>query len=518
MSDDHAATAIGAYGSRLAKLNPTPTIDKLASEGMLMENCFCTNAICSPSRATILTGQYSHITGVTGLGGKVEKDKQTLPIELAKAGYETAVIGKWHLGTQPEAFNYYKVLKSQGKYHNPEFYERKNAQVLEVQVNEQGYSSDIIADSSIKWLKGRDKTKPFFLMIQFKAPHGPWDFAERYKELYADVEIPEPPTMRDRDGFGSIATRGHNNELDFAIGSSIGRRNHHRSYLAKARLKIDDLDDDEALTIAYQDYLKSYLRCVRGVDDNIKRLLDYLESEGELDNTLIVYTSDQGMFLGEHDFGDKRWMYEEALRMPFIIRYPKSINAAARSDAIVNNTDFAPTLLEFAGANTPSQMQGESFREILETGKEPADWRKGSYYRYWLHMNHHHNPAHFGIRTKDYKLIFFYGLSKKGTEDQTPPGWELYDIKNDPLETTNVYAKAEYKKIVKDLKQQLIELRKEVGDSDTGNSAIQNIIDEHWEDTHARANEISHESVKYWESYSKKKGSDKEKKKQKRIK
>ena len=253
------------------------------------------------------------------------------------------------------------------------------------------------------------------LLTHFKAPHGPWDAHERYDSLYADIDIPEPGSLFDNRKNGSIATRGHNDELLFNIGSSVGRRHRYRTHVGKDRAlrsKLSAMTDDEVKRAGYQSYLKQYLRCVRGVDDNIKLLLDHLESEGELDNTIVIYTSDQGMMLGEHDYIDKRWMYEESLRMPFIVRYPKVIPAGTRSDALINNTDFAPMLLDYAGVTTPESMQGHSFRSIMETGQEPADWRQASYYRYWMHMKHHYNPAHFGIRTKQWKLIFSTAWTK----------------------------------------------------------------------------------------------------------
>lgn len=500
MSDDHGAQSIGAYGGRLAELNPTPTLDRLAVEGVVMENTFCNNAICSPSRASILTGQYSHMTGVTGLGGSVQEADQTLPLQMRKAGYLTAVIGKWHLGEQPLAFDYYKVLESQGKYHNPEFLERVSRDVEESRYTEEGYCSDLIVDASLKWLEGRDKTKPFMLMTQFKAPHGPWDYHERYESLYADVDIPEPESLYRDPDHGSIATRGHNDELKFRIGTSVGRRNQFRSHTKaldrEIKNRFGEMTDDEIKHISYQDYAKRYLRCVRGVDDNIKRLLDYLEASGELDNTIVIYTADQGMFLGEHDYVDKRWMYEEGMRMPFIVRYPKAIPAATRSDALVNNTDFAPTLLDYAGIAAPASIQGRSFRSIMESGKEPSDWRQATYYRYWLHMNHHHNPAHMGIRSKEWKLIFFYGASDKaGKNIRTPPGWELYNIKNDPQERVNLFENPEYAGVVQELKAELIAVREEVQDSDADNAYLNEIIARHWDGDLEESIRISHAVV-----------------------
>ena len=511
MSDDHAVTAIGAYGSRLAPLNPTPTLDRLAAEGMVLENTFCNNSVCSPSRASILTGQYSHINGVRSLGGRVAEESQTLPLEMRKAGYQTAVIGKWHLGTQPLAFDYYKVLQSQGKYHNPEFFERTSPEAKESNYTQQGYCSDLVAQSSIEWLKKRDRTKPFMLLNHFKAPHGPWDAADRYDNLYADVEIPEPKSLWDNASNGSIATRGHNDELLQKIGSSVGRRHKYRSHVGKDRTlrsKLSSMTDDEVKRDGYQNYLKQYLRCVRGVDDNIKLLLDYLRSEGELDNTIVIYTSDQGMMLGEHDYIDKRWMYEESLRMPFIVRYPKAIKAGTRSDALVNNTDFAPMLLDYAGVMTPESMQGHSFRSIMETGQEPADWRQASYYRYWMHMKHHYNPAHFGIRTKEWKLIFFYGVDEKLGKGAapTPPAWELYNIKSDPLEMNNLYGDPQYTKIADRLKQQLEATRAKVKDSDADYPHIAKIISRHWNGGEEEAIRISHEAAANPGSSKRKKG------------
>ena len=429
------------------------------------------------------------------------EENQALPLEMRKAGYQTAVIGKWHLNIQPLAFDYYKVLEGQGKYHDPDFGLRVSPDAEEVQVTEKGYCSDIIAQSSIEWLRKRDKTKPFMLLNHFKAPHGPWDAHERYDSLYAELEIPEPASLLDNENNGSIATRGHNDELLFNIGTSVGRRNAFRTQLKGVdrdqKAAVAAMSDDDAKSASYQHYLKNYLRCVRGVDDNIKVLLDYLESEGELDNTLIIYTADQGMILGEHDYVDKRWMYEESLRMPFIVRYPKTIKAGTRSDALINNTDFAPMILDYAGVATPDRMQGRSFRSIMETGKEPVDWRQATYYRYWMHMKHHYNPAHFGIRTKEWKLIFFYGADEKGEKGngRTPPGWELYNVKSDPLEMNNLYGNPEYKEIADQLKEQLKATRAEVKDSDAETPHIADIVSKHWNGGDEEAIRISHEVV-----------------------
>jgi len=489
MSDDHTAHAIGAYGGRLAGLDPTPVIDTLARDGIVMENAFVTNSICVPSRACIMTGQYSHTNGAIDLGGQLDPEHQYLAIEMRKAGYQTAMIGKWHLKTEPN-FDYYKVLPGQGEYHDPVFHEKGKGRWPKNVVQMAGHSSDCIADSTLEWLKGRDRSRPFFLMHHFKAPHDYFDHAHRYDDYLADVDVPEPETLWKQPNFGSIATRGHEGELIPYIGTSIGRRHAFRNY-ARNWARDNALSDADAKRQAYQTYLKKYLRCVKGVDDNVRRLLDYLKGEGLLDRTVIVYTGDQGMMLGEHDYQDKRWMYEESMRMPFIVRYPPTIKPGSRSDAIVENVDYGPTLLDFAGVATPARMQGRSFRSILETGREPDGWKQEAYYRYWMHLAHHWNPAHFGIRTKQHKLIFFYACNTKG-ENRTPPGWELYDLKKDPHETNNVYDDPAYADVVKRLKARLRDLRTRIGDTDEAYPAVRKVVDAFWDyDAAARKEAIA---------------------------
>ncbi|NNG09018.1 MAG: sulfatase [Arenibacter sp.] len=522
MSDDHTTQGFGIYGSRLAGLNPTPTLDKIANEGIIFDNCFVNNSICTPSRAAIISGQHSQTNGVLDLEGVIGPDKQYLPKEMKKLGYQTAIVGKWHLHDEPAAFDYYKVLPGQGKYFDPEFRVRGEKPWPKNVVKTQGHSSDKIMDITLDYLENkRDPNKPFFLMHHFKAPHDDFEYAPRYEDYLADTFIPEPESLYDNGNNGSIATRGKNDSLTRIIGSSVSHRNLIRhqanniywndTTVYKQYRNAEDIapseyvkwqmsEDEKVYTSkVYQDYLKKYLRCVKGVDDNVKRLLDYLEAENLLDNTIIVYTGDQGFMLGEHDYIDKRWMYDEAMRMPFFVRYPKSIEAGTRTDAIINNTDFAPTLIELAGGKTPDYMQGKSFKKILETGQEPEDWQQATYYRYWMHLAHRHqNPAHFGIRTKDYKLIFFYGKYWVDTDDpnatwnkdswgndftnHTPPAWEFYDLKKDPKEMNNAYGDTEYKEVIANLKEQLVQLRKNLNETDANYPHIQKVIDAHWND------------------------------------
>ena len=521
MSDDHTTQAFGIYGSRLADLNPTPTLDKIAREGMIFDNCFVNNSICVPSRAAILTGQRAQTNGVIDLEGSLSPDKQYLPKEISKLGYQTALVGKWHLKKEPAAFDYYKVLPVQGKYFNPDFRIRGDKPWPQNVVKTNGHSSDVITDISLDWLKNkRDPNKPFFLMHQFKAPHDDFEFAPRYADYLEDTFIPEPESLYDNANNGSVATRGQRDSLNRIIGSSVSKRNlvrhiaHnilmddpiYKQYGVSQEIPIsehlpfENTEDEKKYTSSiYQEYLKQYLRCVKGVDDNIKRLIDYLESEDLLDNTIIVYTGDQGFMLGEHDYIDKRWMYEEAMRMPFFVRYPPSIKAGTRTDAIINNTDFAPTLIDLAGGNVPDYMQGLSFRPILETETEPEYWPQSTYYRYWMHMAHRHaNPAHFGIRTKEHKLIFYYGKYWVDTDDpnaeynkkswgndftrHTPPAWEFYDLTKDPKEMNNAYKDESYKSVIADLKLELLKLRRDLNEEDGNYPHIQKVIDKHWND------------------------------------
>ena len=522
MSDDHTTQGFGVYGSRLAKLNPTPTLDQIAKEGIIFDNCYVNNSICTPSRAAILSGQHSQANGVLDLEGNLPKEHQYLPIEMKKLGYQTAMIGKWHLKVEPN-FDYYNVFTKhgqQGSYFDPyltetgmHFAEEKDP-TYEGKMYK-GHSSDIVTDISLNWLKNkRDKNKPFILFHQYKAPHDDFEFAPRYKDYLADVEIPEPASLYNNANNGSIATRGENGELLPVVGSSVSKRNTIRNMGMRMwsnkyskrnnpdfdRHQADELEGDAYTHATYQEYLKRYLRCVKGVDDNVARLISYLKEEGLYDNTIIVYTGDQGFMLGEHDYIDKRWMYDEAMRMPFFVRYPEKIKAGLRTDAIINNTDFAPTLIEMAGGTPPKEMQGHSFKYILETGEEPEGWQQSTYYRYWMHMAHAHaNPAHFGIRTKQYKLIFFYGKYWVDTDNpdadwnkkswgnrftlHTPAAWEFYDLTKDPKEMNNAYSDPAYKGIIKGLKEDLIAKRKELNEEDGEKYPhIQKVIDAHWND------------------------------------
>lgn len=492
MSDDHTAQAIGAYATILKSLDPTPTIDSLATEGICFDNAFCTNSICTPSRACILTGQYNHINGVFDLGGRIEPPNQTLPILMRQAGYQTAIIGKWHLKVAPN-FDYYKVLPGQGKYFDTEFRIQGDKPWPKNVVKYPGsHSSDVITDSTLDWFKNhRDPNKPFFVCHQYKAPHDYFESNPRYDSYLSDIEIPEPKSLWEKpETWGSLATRGHQDELVPHIGTSIGRRNPRRSYAADLPKKFPkefkwdyqdpSLSDTQVKRLAYQAYLKKYLRCVKGVDDNLKRIFEYLKQEGLYDNTLIIYTGDQGFWLGEKDYQDKRWAYDQSQRMPLIMRYPKSISAGTRSDALIENIDFPATMLDFAGIKIPAKMQGRSFRTICETGREPDDWKKAVYYRYWMHMAHHDNPGEMAIRTKTHKLIYFYACDYQG-ENQTPPAWELYDLKKDPDEMHNRYDDPSYAAIRDELKEQFAAMRSRIGDDGSHYPACEKIVQEFWD-------------------------------------
>ena len=496
MSDDHTAQAVGAYATLLKPLNPTPNIDKLSDGGMVFDNAFVTNSICTPSRACIMTGQYNHTNGVFDLDGRLPPERQTLAIKMREAGYQTAVIGKWHLASEPN-FDFYHVLPGQGDYMSPTYIIQgeKPYPANTVKYEEQ-HESDVVTDVALDWLRDkRDPQKPFFLCYQFKAPHDMFKNAPRYDTYLEDATIPEPETLwKMPDDWGSIATRGHNDELVPHIGTSIGRRNPRRNY-TRNWAKDPSLDDEAAKRLAYQTYLKKYLRCVKGVDDNVGRVLAYLKEAGLHENTLIIYTGDQGFWLGEKDYQDKRWAYDVSQRMPFIVHYPPAIKPGSRSHAIIENIDFPALMLDYAGVKIPESFQGRSFRSICETGKVPADWKQAAYYRYWMHMAHHDNPAQMAIRTKTHKLIYFYGCDYEG-KNQTPPGWELYDLKKDPEELHNLYDDPAHAAIRDRLKAQFAELRDKVGDNGTHHPACEKVVREFWDYSdgdRSRAVEISRE-------------------------
>jgi arylsulfatase A-like enzyme len=451
MSDDHASHAMSCYDS---KINETPNIDRIANEGMRFDNAFCTNSICAPSRAVILTGQYNHLSGVRTLNEPFDSRQQTFPKLLQENGYQTAIIGKWHLGhggiSDPTGFDYWNVLIDQGFYHNPKMIENGVEQQYE------GYATDLITDFSIDWLKNRDKDKPFMLKCHHKAPHRPWEPDEKHKHMYEDVDIPEPETFND----------DYENRANAAKDAKM-RIDRDMNEIDVKGTPPEGLSDSELKKWTYQRYIKDYLRCVASVDDNVGRLLDYLDEEGLAENTIVIYTSDQGFFLGDHGWYDKRFMYEESLRMPFVIRYPRGIKPNSVSKEMILNLDFAPTFLDYAGISVPAEMQGRSLRPVL-SGDTPADWRTSMYYRYWMHCDEIHNVySHYGIRTHQYKLIYYYGEAyglAGSIEHPITPEWELFDLEKDPYEMKNVYEDPEYAETVKNLTKELDQLQLEFKD------------------------------------------------------
>ncbi|MCK9479066.1 MAG: sulfatase [Firmicutes bacterium] len=475
MSDDHSANAISAYGSRLAPVFKTPNIDRIALEGAKLNACFCTNAICTPSRASIMTGQHSHVNGVKTHHDILHSSKNTFVKMLHKSGYQTAIVGKWHLFSEPKHFDYYDILTNQGRYFDPYFLDKDHDwhDIRSIHENEygkrhEGYVTDIITEKSVNFLKTRDKNKPFLLMCHHKAPHDDFEYHPRYEHMFDDVLIPEPDSLWEDKSHRSMASRGYGTTVSEKNSARNAVETMSRPDYPTGSLKVEGLSSDERTRAAYQKYLKDYLRTVKGIDDSVGELLGVLENEGVLDDTIVFYTSDQGIFLGEHDYIDKRWIYEEALRMPMLIRYPKEIKAKTEIDNIVSNTDFAPTILDYANLSKTDEMQGCSFRALLK-GEKLDNWKDILYYRYWMHMAYHDNPAHFGIRTRDYKLIFFYGLpldANGALPEATPAGWELYDLKKDPFELKNVYSQPEYKTTIKSLKCELFEIRHELEDED----------------------------------------------------
>ena len=481
MTDDHTTQAMSCYGGKLIQ---TPNMDRIAHEGIRMDNCYAVNALSGPSRACILTGKFSHINGFTDNASTFDGDQQTYPKLLQKAGYQTAMIGKWHLISMPQGFDYWSILSGQneqGDYYDPDFIENGKP------ICEKGYVTDIVTDKTIQFLEHRDKNKPFCILYQQKAPHRNWMPAPRHLGMFNHTTFPEPLNLLDTyEGRGSAAAQQDMSikntlrkdwDLKLLTREEMLRDTTNRLYQVYKRMPYDvqckwdsvyaprikefregNLQGDNLIRWKYQQYMRDYLATVVAVDENIGRLMDYLEKTGELDNTIIVYTSDQGFFLGEHGWFDKRFMYEESERMPLIIRYPKAIKAGSTSSAICMNVDFAPTFLDFAGVKIPKDMQGSSFKSILEKeGKTPKNWRKAAYYHYYEYPAEHSVKRHYGIRTADFKLIHFYNNIDE---------WELYDLKKDPHEMTNVYGRPEYAGKQKELLALLKEVQKEYKDTD----------------------------------------------------
>lgn len=466
MTDDHAAHAMSCYGSRI---NKTPNLDRIARDGMRFDSCFCTNSICTPSRAAILSGTYNHINGVTTLSTMMDNELQTFPKLLQKAGYQTAIFGKWHLGQGPKhcptGFDDWAVLPGQGYYHNPTFIFKGPDGGEKKMV--QGYVTDIITDMSLNWLDARDSEQPFCLLCHHKAPHRPWYSDEKHAGMFLNEDIPEPDTL-----FDDYAGRAKAAE---AAAMRVGI--HMTSTDLKCELP-DEMSEEDLRRWGYQRYIKDYLRVVQSVDDNVGRMLDYLDEKGLAEDTLVIYTSDQGFFLGDHGWYDKRFMYEESLKMPFLVRYPREVTPGSVNDDIVLNIDFASLFLDLADIPVPEDFQGRSLRPLIKGGT-PSDWRETMYYRYWMNKAHHNVAAHYGIRTKKYKLIYYYydSCDQPETEpdlfignadvmslDHFEPEWELFDLENDPAEINNLVSDQAYTEVLKELKDELHRLQADVGD------------------------------------------------------
>jgi arylsulfatase A-like enzyme len=453
-ADDHAYQAVGAYGSLI---NQTPSIDRLAAQGMLFRDCFVTNSICGPSRAVILTGKYSHINGFRRNGQTFDGSQQTFPKLLQRAGYETAIVGKWHLGSDPQGFDYWNILIGQGPYYNPPMIDNG------LRVQHTGYTTDIVTDLALGWLQTqRDPDRPFLLMLQHKAPHRSWQPSPNHLTMYDKVTIPEPPTLFDDYATRTTAARtqdmtiaGTLTDYDLKL-TPPGNLTDQQRAAWEAAYGPDNqaflaagLTGDALVRWKYQRYIKDYLRCVASLDENIGRVMQYLDEAGLDENTVVIYSSDQGFFLGEHGWFDKRWIYEPSLRAPFVVRWPGVIEPGSMSDAIVSNLDFAETFLGLAGVETPGDMQGRSLVPLLQ-GRKPGDWRTSFYYHYYEFPAVHSVRRHYGVRDRRYKLIHFYNLDE----------WELYDLAEDPLEIRNCYTDPRYEPVVQRMTRELLRLRR----------------------------------------------------------
>ena len=481
MSDDHAYQAISAYGSKLSKLAPTPNIDRIAKNGATFLNSYVTNSLCGPSRGTMLTGQFSHVHGFTRNGQHFDNSRWVWPRALSKAGYQTALFGKWHLNRTPEGigFDEWKVLDDQGEYYNPDIITPTGKSVVN------GYATDLITDYSLEWLRNRrDKSKPFAVLIHHKAPHRNFMPALRYIQKYVGTNFPVPTNYFDHyDGRPAAAAQemniyrdmyeGHDLKMTVEVGSTKLRYNRWPGAFDRMtpeqraewdRLHQADNDKMNAASMTpremalwkYQRYMNEYLGTVAAVDEGVGKVLDYLEASGLSKNTIVVYTSDQGFYLGEHGWFDKRFIYEESLRTPLLIQYPGHIRPGSRISAPVQNVDYAPTFLDYAGVPAEQSVQGRSLRQVA-AGRTPSDWRRDIYYHYYEYPGFHSVRAHYGIRGPRYKLVRFYGDIN---------AWEFYDLKTDPNEMRNRIADPKIQPVIADLKRRLANLRKQYRDTD----------------------------------------------------
>ncbi len=473
MTDDHALQAISAYGHPLSELAPTPNIDRIAASGALFTANYCANSICGPSRASVLTGKHSHKNGFLQNNNKgFDGTQVTLPKILQENGYQTAIIGKWHLVSRPTGFDHWEILIDQGEYYNPNFVTQDDTLLRP------GYVTDIITDLTTEWLDRRDPDKPFYLMMHHKAPHRNWVPAERHYNLYDNTEFPVPDNYFD-DYQGRYAAsqqemniyrdmyEGHDLKISIDKGvdslrfdpwphvfldrmTSAQKNAFWEAYHPKNEgfFEIDPTDTIAIAKWKFQRYMQDYLAVIKSVDESVGKVLDYLDEYGLTENTIVVYTSDQGFYLGEHGWFDKRFMYEESMLMPLMIRYPGIIDKGGSVSKLTQNIDFAPTFLDYCGIEIPQEMQGVSFRPLLESG-DPGSWRKSLYYHYYEYPGFHSVRAHYGIKDERYKLIYFF---EEGI-------WELFDLRNDPTEMNNIFGESGTEEITQKLTAELRDLQ-----------------------------------------------------------
>jgi arylsulfatase A-like enzyme len=476
MSDDHGYQAIGAYNDRFKNIISTPQIDRLAKEGMRFNRCLVTNSLCGPARAVILTGKYSHMNGFLGNSGeKFDGGQQTFPKLLQQAGYQTAIIGKWHLGSSPTGFNHWEILNDQGQYYNPEFINGHGTH------QEKGYVTDLITEKALAWLKEEKETgKPFMLMVHHKAPHREWEPALKYLPYYKGILFPVPSTLFDNyTGRGTAAREQKMSvakdmlmDADLKMWNDKINQNYIRTrgrmdsvqgaawdhFYDSIHAELDRLNPQgqELVRWKYQRYIYDYMSCIKSVDESVGRILDWLRESGLDKNTIVIYTSDQGFYLGEHGWFDKRFMYEQSYRTPLLIKWPGVIKPGTINRDMVSNLDFAETFLAIAGIPVPADMQGKSLVPLFQDQK-PADWRKEHYYHYYEYPAVHSVKRHYGISTDRYILIhYYYDIDE----------WELYDLQKDPEELKNVYNDAAYAEIRNDLKSRLKVLREYYKEND----------------------------------------------------